>query len=476
MTADPTSAGAYGALARRLRVVEVFSDLADDQLAWLAGRATIVELEPGDVLRKAGDPADVMMAVLDGEMRARREDGDSDGRLFVRRTGQVGAMLPRSRITHFPVTIRAHVRTTLACFRADDFPAIMERVPVLEQRLLSAMTDRVRETTQAEQRREHLAGLGKLAAGLAHELNNPVAAMQRATTEWGRTVDALESVGRELLQDAVGAAAVAGLEGLASGGGDGPRSIDPLDRSDAEDEVATVLERLGVPDAWVLAEGLVASGVRADALERATEGLAPAAAAQLLRWFEAVHSAAALRRELVAAAERVVGLVAAVKGFSQLDRALVATELDVRQGLADTLIVMAHALRDRRVKLREEHGTDLPRVRGVAVELNQVWLNLIDNAIDAAGPGGTVTLRTRAHAHEVLVDVEDDGQGIPPDLVWRVFEPFFTTKPVGEGTGLGLDLVRRVVMGHGGDVTIQSAPGRTVFQVRLPAAVEGGAG
>jgi signal transduction histidine kinase len=476
VTADPAAPGAYGALARRLRVVEVFSDLADDQLAWLASRATVVELEPGGVLRNAGDPADVMMAVLDGEMRARREDGDSDGRLFVRRTGQVGAMLPHSRITHFPVTIRAHVRTTLACFEAADFPAIMQRVPVLEQRLLSAMTDRVRETTQAEQRREHLAGLGKLAAGLAHELNNPVAAMQRATAEWGRTVDALEAVGREFLEDSVGAAAVAGVEALASEGDDDRGAIDALARSEAEDGVATVLERLGVADAWVLAEGLAASGVRGDELERVTASLEPAAAVRLLRWFEAARSAAALRRELVAAADRVVSLVAAAKGFSQLDRALVTTEVDVRRGLADTLTVMAHALRDRRVRLREEHGADLPRVRGVAVELNQVWLNLIDNAIDAAGPGGTVTLRTRAQANEVLVDVEDDGAGIPPDLVWRVFEPFFTTKPVGEGTGLGLDLVRRVVMAHGGDVTIQSAPGRTIVQVRLPAVVEGGVG
>jgi signal transduction histidine kinase len=473
VSVEPTTPAAYGALARRLRAIEVFSDLPDDQLAWLAERASVVELEAGAVLRAEGDPADVMMAVLDGEMRARREAGDSDGRLFVRRTGQVGAMLPHSRMTHFPVTMRAHVRTTLACFQAADFPVIMERVPVLEERLMTAMKDRVRETTQAEQRREHLAGLGKLAAGLAHELNNPVAAIQRAAAEWGRTVDALEAVGRELLQDAVGTTAVAGVEALRDDAADGLPPGDPFARGDAEDAVAAVLERLGVADAWVLAEGLVASGVRAEALERATDGLEPAAAARLLRWFEATHSAAALRRELVAAADRVVGLVAAAKGFSQLDRALVSADLDVRQGLADTLTVMAHALRDRRVTLREEHAPDLPRVHGVAVELNQVWLNLIDNAIDAAGPGGTVTLRTRAHAQEVLIEVEDDGAGIAPDLVWRVFEPFFTTKPVGEGTGLGLDLVRRVVMGHGGDVTVQSAPGRTVFQVRLPAAVGG---
>jgi len=461
--------GGYGALARRLRAIEVFSDLSDGQLAWLAERATLVELEAGGVLRREGDPADVMMAVLDGEMRARREDGESDGRLFVRRTGQVGAMLPHSRMTHFPVTMRAQVPTTLACFQASDFPAILERVPVLEQRLLSAMTDRMREDSHLEQHREHLAGLGKLAAGLAHELNNPVAAIQRAAAEWGRTTDALESVGRQLLEGAVGSAALARIEGLAGAPTVATGSGDVLARSDAEDDVAAVLQRIGVADAWMLAEGLVASGVRADALEGATEGLAPGEADRLLRWLEASRGATAVRRELVVAADRVVGLVAAVKGFSQLDRALVATDLDVREGLNDTLTVMAHALRDRGVALRLEHGSDLPRVRGLEVELNQVWLNLIDNAIDAAGPSGTVTVRSRGHATEVLVDVEDDGPGIPPDLVWRVFEPFFTTKAVGEGTGLGLDLVRRVVMEHGGDVTIDSAPGRTVFQVRLPA-------
>jgi signal transduction histidine kinase len=209
--------------------------------------------------------------------------------------------------------------------------------------------------------------------------------------------------------------------------------------------------------------------VRADALARAVEGVDPAMAGRLLRWREAARSTEAVRRELAAAADRVVGLVAAVKGFSQLDRAQASAELDVRDGLADTLQLMAHALRDRRVTVRVDHAPTLPRVRGVEAQLNQVWLNLIDNAVDAARAGGTVTLRTRAHETEVLIDVEDDGHGIPEAIVWRVFEPFFTTKPVGEGTGLGLELVRRVVMEHGGDVHVESAPGRTVFQVRLPA-------
>jgi signal transduction histidine kinase len=166
----------------------------------------------------------------------------------------------------------------------------------------------------------------------------------------------------------------------------------------------------------------------------------------------------------------VVDLVAAVKGFSQLDRAMAETDVDVREGLTSTMAVLGHVFRAQRVTVREEHAEGLPLVRGLAGELNQVWLNLLDNAADAAGEGGTITLRTRFHASEVLVDVEDDGPGIPDDIVWRVFEPFFTTKPVGEGTGLGLELVRRVVLAHGGDVHVESAPGRTVFQVRLPVA------
>ncbi len=462
-----------GGLARRLRVIEVFSDLTDVQLGWLADHAEIVELEAGEAFRHEGDPADVMLAVLDGEVRARQERGDSDGRLFVRRTGQVGAMLPNSRLTHFPVTIRAAKRTTLACFDATTFPGMREVVPLLDGRLAAAMIDRAKENSQFEQHREHLAGLGKLAAGLAHELNNPMAAIQRAADELGRATSALERLSRDLLVDAVGAPAWARFE--ASTRVDPTLRAELEDRfalSDAEEEVAAALERLGVRDGWRLAADLVASGARGPELEAALAGLTPADAERLAVWGSAAHAAVTVQAELATAAARVVGLVTAVKGFSQLDRAQAEADVDVREGLASTVAVLNHVLRERRVNLREEHAAGLPLVRGLAGELNQVWLNLLDNAVDAAGEGGTVTLRTRFHAAEVLVDVEDDGPGIPPDIAWRVFEPFFTTKGVGEGTGLGLDLVRRVVLAHGGDVQVESAPGRTVFQVRLPVTAE----
>lgn len=466
------SAAASG-LARRLRAVEVFSDLADAQLAWLAEHATIVELATGEVLRHEGDPADVMLAVLDGEMRSRQERGDSDGRLFVRRTGQVGGMLPNSRLTHFPVTIRAARPTTLACFDVALFPAMREVVPVLEARLAAAMIDRAKENTHFEQHREHLAGLGKLAAGLAHELNNPMAAIQRTTGELGRVTAVLEDVGHGLWVDALGASAQPRFEALNRGQPTTALAAsDRLALSDAEDEIATVLARLGVADGWRLAGDLVASGLRAPDLEEAVAGLTPRDVERLVAWRTATYAAAALQTELATAAERVVELIAAVKGFSQLDRAVAASDVDVREGLASTLAVLSHVLRERHVSVREEHADGLPRVRGLAVELNQVWLNLLDNAADAARDGGTITLRTHFHASEVLVEVEDDGAGIPDDVVWRVFEPFFTTKPVGQGTGLGLELVRRIVMAHGGDVHVESVPGRTVFQVRLPAATD----
>ena len=460
-----------GSLARRLRVVEAFSDLTDAQLAWLADHAEILELEAGDAFRREGDPADVMFAVLDGEVRSRKEQGESDGRLYVRRTGQLGGMLPNSRLTHFPITTRAAKRTTLACFDAATFPTMREVIPILEARLAAALLDRAKENSQFEQHRERLAGLGKLAAGLAHELNNPMAAIQRAAAELDRATTALEHLSRDLLVDAVGEPAWARFE--ASTRADPALQSEAQDRlalSDAEEAVAAALTRLGVLDGWRLAGDLAASGARAPALEDALAGLAPADVERLATWRSATHAAATLHAELASAATRVVDLVTAVKGFSQLDRALAETDVNVREGLTSTMAILGHALRARRVTVREDHAEGLPFVRGLAGELNQVWLNLLDNAVDAAGEGGTITLRTRFHASEVLVDVEDDGPGIPDDIVWRVFEPFFTTKPVGEGTGLGLELVRRVVLAHGGDVHVESAPGRTVFQVRLPVA------
>ncbi len=475
---DPAATGGGGgvadgaALAQRLRIVEIFSGLADDELAWLAGNSRVVELAAGEVLIRRGDPAWTMFVVLAGELHSRREDGVSDGRLYVRRTGHTGGVLPWTRLTEAPVTIRAVVPSTVACFARTDFPAMFQRIPVLEQRLAGLMADRVRQTAQMDQQRERLAGLGKLAAGLAHELNNPVAAIQRSSDELQRSIEDLVAVGREVLLEQLGAGALERAEAMGRVGVDGGRRSAPADRlarSDAEEAVANTLDDLGVPDAWALAEGLVAAGVLADDLDRDLAGLEPATVSRVLRWLEASRASAALLGELSAAASRVVGLVGSVKGFSQMDREHSTTDLDVREGIADTLAVMAHAIRDRDITVHQEHAPELPRVRGVAGDLNQVWLNLLDNAIDAAGDGGRVALRTQAGETEVFVDVEDDGPGIPPDIAGRVFEPFFTTKPVGEGTGLGLELVRRVVIEHGGDVTIDSAPGRTVFRVRLPA-------
>jgi signal transduction histidine kinase len=462
-------------LVQRLRTVEIFSDLGDDDLAWLARHSRVAELAAGEVLIRRGDPAWTMFVVLAGELHSRREDGVSDGRLFVRRTGQTGGVLPWTRLTESPVTIRAVVPSTVACFARSDFPAMFKHIPVLEQRLAGLMVDRVRQTAQMDQQRERLAGLGKLAAGLAHELNNPVAAIQRSSDELRRSIEDLVTVGREVLGGVVGAEALARFEAMGRDGdvdSSGRRAapVDRLARSDAEDAVASALDRVGVADPWSLAEGLVASGVLAEDLERALVGLDPGTAWRVLRWLDAARGSVSLLEELSAAAGRVVGLVASVKGFSQMDQERSTADLDVREGIVDTLAVMAHAIRDRDITVHQEHAPELPPVRGVAGDLNQVWLNLLDNAIDAAGDGGRVALRTRAGESEVLVDVEDDGPGIPPDVVGRIFEPFFTTKPVGEGTGLGLELVRRVVIEHGGDVNIETAPGRTVFRVRLPAA------
>jgi signal transduction histidine kinase len=456
-------------LADELRVLHVFSDLDDEQLAFLAARCRVVSLAPGEALFREGDPADVMFGVLEGEFRAKREGGTPDGRLFVRRTGQLGGVLPFSRITHFPVTGRAVVASRLACFGTSSFAEMLERVPQLESRLASAMTDRVREAAQYDQQREMLMGLGKLAAGLAHELNNPVAAIVRTAAALGQSLDELSDIGWGLLERAHGGDAFRALvelrdrEASAANLPVGARSL-------AEEELEGWLEEHGVPSPWTAADTFLTAGVTAATLSDAVRDVPPDLVVQALGALEADLASRQRLRELTEGSRRISDLVGAVKIYAHMDRAVSESEVDLHAGIRATLTMLAHELRDKGVEVVEELAPESPFVPGNPGELNQVWTNLIDNAIDAVAPGGRIILRTWASDVEAVVQVIDDGPGIPKEIVWRIFEPFFTTKAVGAGTGLGLGVVHRIVEGHDGDVRVESEPGRTLFEVRLPRA------
>jgi signal transduction histidine kinase len=324
--------------------------------------------------------------------------------------------------------------------------------------------------TAIEQNRERLASLGTMAAGLAHELNNPAAAARRAASD---LVDALETVSgtiRAFVEAGISredAERLVHLHDEALQRSGGQPALRALDSADAEDEMLERLEDLGVPEAWRLAEPLAGAGLDGDWLSEVAT-LAGSATGQALRWVAASLTAHNLACELLDSAERMGALVGAVKTYAYMDRGGLV-EADLHEGLDSTLVILGHKLKHTRITVVRDYDPALPKLTVRGSELNQVWTNLIHNAIDALGEHGTITVRTRLDGDCVQVDVADDGPGIPEDARPHVLEPFYTTKAVGSGTGLGLDTARRIVEeGHGGSISFETSDAGTAFRVRLP--------
>ena len=453
-----------------LRVVAEFADLADDEIAYLREITAERVLAPGQAVNTEGDAAEEMYVILEGEVQFRQEKLP-DGRVFISGPGQFTGLIPFSRMKSYPGTLRAITPVRLAVVHRDRFAEMMRRVPVLEQRFVSLLADRVREATRAEQQREKLVALGKLSAGLAHELNNPAAAMRRGSAQLRERLQALPGVTVNLAGCNLSPGEFAALAALQERKMKVPERarLSPVEASECEEEIGEWLEARGVAEGWVLAETFVASDVRVDDLE-ALAGVIPGRAlADAVAWLGSGLAADLLLRELEDASRRISELVASVKGYSHMDEVSTRREVDVHEGLESTLTMLGHKARDRRVRIERDFDPQLPKVFANPGELNQVWTNLIDNALDAVPPDGRVLLRTRRADWEAIVEVHDDGPGVPEEIEDRIWDPFFTTKDVGAGTGLGLDIARRIVVRqHGGALSLVSRPGDTCFQVRLP--------
>lgn len=458
-----------------LRRVPLFAALADDDLRWIVAEGDEVVLAPGEPLFETGDPVERMYVGIEGAVEARREQPGAPVWTFG--AGEIYGVVPFSRMQSAPSTGRALGPTRVFRFPRGRFDALLRRAPSLEAGFVALLADRVRESTRRDQQFEKLTSLGRLSAGLAHELNNPAAAARRSAADArARLADGARRAAA--LVDALGPAscraallapdALRERAARASGGED-----DPLDRADRQDEVEGWLERAGAADAPALAATFADARLGAADLDAVLGALPAPARAPAAAWCEAALALDALLATVERAAGRVSELVGAVKSFTHMDRGLAAEPVDLREGVETTLTLFAHKFRDRRVALARELPAGLPRVRGFAGELNQVWANLIDNALDAAaaGPSGAarVVVRAAAEGDRVRVEVEDNGAGVPREIQARIWEPFFTTKAVGRGTGLGLDIARRVVEQHGGELALDSQPGRTRFAVRLPA-------
>jgi signal transduction histidine kinase len=458
-------------LIEALRKVPVFEDLKEDQLQWFASNAEDLHFEPGEVVVEAGAPADRLIVILAGELQGKRNAGLG---VYIVGAGAITGMLPFSRMTQFPTTIRATAPTRLAALHKDHFDEMFRRIPDIQPRLVGLLTDRVRESTRADQQLEKLAALGKLSAGLAHELNNPASAVRRSTAGLRDALANLREANfrlcREVLSDGV-LEHLSDVEKEVATEMTGSPVMDALDRSDREDRVTASLEKLGVTRPWELAPALVEAEADENCLIKLSAQFPGKTLEFALRRVSATIEVEKTLRQIESSAARISDLVKAIKEYTYMDQSG-DKEIDLHEGLENTLTMLHHDLKNG-INVRREYDRSLPKVCAKGSELNQVWTNLIDNAIDAlaeqAKAGrGQITIRTARDAAFVLVDIIDNGAGIPPEIKSRIFDPFFTTKEVGEGTGLGLDTAYRIVRQHGGDIRVDSHPGETHFQVRLP--------
>lgn len=468
-TQETNTAGALHPTIDDLRTVPVFADLAEDELQWLAEEMTLVELQPGEVIVQAGTPADRLFVILEGEIRGELEGPGNQNRVFIARTGQVTGMLPYSRMTLFPGTARATLPTRGAFLLKEKFGPMLKRIPVMRERLIGVLADRIRESARAEQNREKLVALGKLSAGLAHELNNPAAAARRAAGSLTQAVKDLCAANLALDKHDLPLETrhvLAQLECAWSERTDPEQALDTLERSGREEHFAAWLEEHHAPDAWPLAGALVDSGFSQEMLELIVAAVPERALRDALTRMTASFTIIRLAEDIQSSTSRMSDLVRAVKEYSYMDQ-MPEQRVDIHQGIENTLIMLRNPLKNG-IEVLREYDRSIPQMTVRGSELNQVWTNLITNAIDAMGGKGKLRIRTVREPKYALVEVTDSGPGIDPEIRDRIFDPFFTTKGVNQGTGLGLDVVARIVANHGGQIEFDSHPGQTTFLVRIP--------
>ncbi len=453
-----------------LRRLELFADLSEADLDWLSAQAEPFALESGEILIEEGAPGDEAFIVIEGELEITKKSDRQNIVIAIREPGEViGEMALLDQAPRM-ATVRAIRASKLLKIRGETFQQLLSQNPSATLSILRTVSRRLRQNEALLRQSEKMAALGTLSAGLAHELNNPAAAVRRSVEQLSAELSRWTKASIDLDHCTLTPAQIRVINDLKAAIESRVKpdlALDPLSRSDRESDIQTWLEGLGLEDAWELAPILVSCNWELAALKNLVPSFDPETLILVLKWLTAGCAVYSLLDETSMGAERISEIVKSVKAYSYLDQAPVQ-QVDVHEGLENTLVILKHKTKDG-IQIVRDYSPDLPQIEAYGSELNQVWTNIMDNAIDAMNGEGKLTLRTYLSKDEcVTVEIEDNGPGIPKEIQQRIFEPFFTTKPPGLGTGLGLHIAYTIVNKHHGQVRVQSQPGRTVFQATLP--------
>ncbi len=453
-----------------LRTIDTFQEVSDEALQWLIDQSKVIILDKGDHLFKPGQAINHLYIILEGRIQLKIQQGNQLRDAGFLEKDTITGMLPYSRMqaaSGFGLALR---KTRILALHEDHFIE-MERVSRdMVKAFVGVMTNRSRDFVRNQQRNEKMMALGKLSAGLAHELNNPAAAIVRSSHELKSHLSTTpENFKQVILMRLVPEQVDAVNEVVFSRMNQSePEKLTMMERNSREDEIADWLEDQGLDDGYEIAENFAEFGLTIDDVEKIGDILEGEHISPVFNWLNNVLITERLVNDIQDASSRISDLVTSVKTYTHMDRSPDRVSSDIHEGINSTLTMLNHKLKEKNIQVEKDFQDKLPTIPLFVSEMNQVWTNLIDNAIDAMEKEGTLTIATRADGEHLRVDVEDNGSGIPPDIQESIFDPFFTTKSVGEGTGLGLDIAKKIIEQHQGTIHLTSEPGHTQFTLCFP--------
>lgn len=456
-------------ILQELRHNESLSSVPEPELQWLVDHSEIVTLEDGEYLYRKGDPVDHLLIVIQGRLRMFIDRSGQHRELGFNEKGYIGGLLPYSRMKTGAASGMAVEKTTALRLPRTTFPEMISSQYQLVESFVHLMLDRTRDYTKLNQQNEKMISLGKLSAGLAHELNNPAAAVVRSASALKRQLGFVPEKFKNVISIQASEAQIDRInEILGEVLQRGTPTHTLLEKSALEDDLYDWLEEHEVENGFEIAECFAEYGVTTDDLEEVAVEIAAQNLPAVLDWLNNVLTTEKMVNEIAEASERIGNLVQSIKDYSHMDGGSDKKLVVLRDGVESTLRILQHKIKAKHIKVQIDMPDDLPKVCVSPGEMNQVWTNLIDNAIDALPEAGEIRIESVQDREFIITKVIDNGSGIPEDVVGQIFDPFFTTKEIGEGSGLGLEIAQNIIKRHRGQISVSSQPGHTEFRVCLP--------